>query len=254
MTAELHDEVLLLTTFAAHPTSALVNSAAAAGKRSHSFVDSPTTDDGDDRSESGAAPGSDPHMEDEKRLKRMRRNRESAALSRSRKKAYVEELETKVEELQGALQALQAENARLLHERARQSALTAVQPPAATADVGPTPTAPAQEDAHQRGQHIDEESDSRNPRPALSSPLADSPLQNAARTPQARSLQPPPRSPSRTSCCELLLQFSTSSAPQPQPQPPSPPPQPQPQPQPQLYSSSAATANNHDTCTAMKVC
>ena len=31
MTAELHDEVLLLTTFAAQPTSALVNSAAGAG-------------------------------------------------------------------------------------------------------------------------------------------------------------------------------------------------------------------------------
>ena len=246
MTAELHDEVLLLTTFAAQPTSALVNSAAAAGKRSHPFVDAPTTDEGDAPSESGALPGSDPHMEDEKRLKRMRRNRESAALSRSRKKAYVEELESKVEELQRALQVLQAENARLLHERARQPVPTTVQPPAAPTDVGPAPTAPAQ-DAPQRPQlcvqqNIGEESDSRNPRPALRSPLADSAPQNAARTPRARNLQPPPRSPSRTSCCEALLQFSTSSAPQPQ------------QPQPQPYCSSVATNNNHDTCTAMKVC
>ena len=244
MTAELHDEVLLLTSFAQAPTSALVNAAVAAGRRPHPF-DSPTIDEIDAPSESGEAPGSDPQMEGEKRLKRMRRNRESAALSRSRKKAYVEELESKVEELQGALQALQAENARLMHERARQSAPTTVLPPAATQDVGPIPATPAS-DAQQRPQlcveQIDEESDSRNPRPALRSPLADSSPHDAARTPQARSLQPPPRSPSRTSCCEALLHFSTINAAQ------------LPQPQPQPYSSAAATANNHDTCTAMIVC
>jgi len=52
-------------------------------------------------------------VEEDRRLKRMRRNRESAATSRSRKKAYVEGLETKVKSLSSLVQSLQAENAEL---------------------------------------------------------------------------------------------------------------------------------------------
>ena len=43
---------------------------------------------------------------EEKRLKRMRRNRESAAMSRNRKKAYIEELEAKVAALKASVQQL----------------------------------------------------------------------------------------------------------------------------------------------------
>lgn len=45
-----------------------------------------------------------------KRIKRMRRNRESAAMSRERKKAYIEELETKLAQLAATVQELQTEN------------------------------------------------------------------------------------------------------------------------------------------------
>ena len=47
---------------------------------------------------------------EEKRMKRMRRNRESAAMSRNRKKAYIEELEAKVAALKASVQQLQSEN------------------------------------------------------------------------------------------------------------------------------------------------
>ena len=55
---------------------------------------------------------------EEKHLKRMRRNRESAALSRNRKKCYIEELEAKVAKLTETVCGLQSENATLQHERA----------------------------------------------------------------------------------------------------------------------------------------
>jgi len=45
-----------------------------------------------------------------KRVKRMKRNRESAAMSRERKKLYIEELETKLAALNSTVQRLQAEN------------------------------------------------------------------------------------------------------------------------------------------------
>ena len=47
----------------------------------------------------------------------MKRNRESAALSRTRKKAYIEELEAKCARLAAAVQELQSENAALKQER-----------------------------------------------------------------------------------------------------------------------------------------
>jgi len=53
---------------------------------------------------------------EEKRLKRMRRNRESAAMSRNRKKAYIEELEAKVNSLTSMVTALQNENWALKEE------------------------------------------------------------------------------------------------------------------------------------------
>jgi hypothetical protein len=53
---------------------------------------------------------------EDKHLRRMKRNRESAALSRSRKKAYVEELLAKVQELDAKVLALQSENAHLKRE------------------------------------------------------------------------------------------------------------------------------------------
>merc|ERR1719155_401698 len=45
-----------------------------------------------------------------KRVKRMRRNRESAAMSRERKKQYIETLEQKVASLQETVKKLRAEN------------------------------------------------------------------------------------------------------------------------------------------------
>jgi len=48
-----------------------------------------------------------------KRVKRMRRNRESAAMSRERKKQYIEELETKLAALTATVQQLRAENVAL---------------------------------------------------------------------------------------------------------------------------------------------
>jgi len=53
---------------------------------------------------------------EEKRLKRMRRNRESAAMSRNRKKQYVEELEAQVANLHKRVQLLQSENVVLRRE------------------------------------------------------------------------------------------------------------------------------------------
>jgi len=60
-----------------------------------------------------------PDSTEEKRLKRMRRNRESAAQSRNRKKQYVEELEAQVRDLQSSVGQLQSENFELRREHAR---------------------------------------------------------------------------------------------------------------------------------------
>ena len=51
-----------------------------------------------------------------KRVKRMKRNRESAALSRTRKKEYIEALESKVQALEQAVIRLQSDNRALRHE------------------------------------------------------------------------------------------------------------------------------------------
>ena len=55
---------------------------------------------------------------EEKRLKRMRRNRESAAMSRERKKAYIEQLESKLSELSALASQLRSENDALRNGRA----------------------------------------------------------------------------------------------------------------------------------------
>jgi len=80
---------------------------------------------------------------DEKRLKRMRRNRESAAMSRNRKKAYVEELEAKVAALSQTLQTLQAENRALKQECANYLA----EPGSVLVDAHPTANAAGESDA-----------------------------------------------------------------------------------------------------------
>lgn len=49
----------------------------------------------------------------------MRRNRESAAMSRNRKKNYIEELEAKVAKLTETVKLLESENITLQHERAK---------------------------------------------------------------------------------------------------------------------------------------
>ena len=56
---------------------------------------------------------------EEKRLKRMRRNRESAAQSRNRKKQYVEELESQVRALESQVGVLHRENIDLRREHSR---------------------------------------------------------------------------------------------------------------------------------------
>ena len=62
--------------------------------------------------------GEDEAQEDEhKCLKRMLRNRESAAASRNRKKQHVQRLETTIAELQESVCSLQKENTELRRER-----------------------------------------------------------------------------------------------------------------------------------------
>ena len=70
---------------------------------------------GDGEGGDGEGDGSGDPLE-QKRLKRMRRNRESAAMSRNRKKAYIEELEAKVAALKASVQQLQSENQTLKQE------------------------------------------------------------------------------------------------------------------------------------------
>jgi hypothetical protein len=65
---------------------------------------------------------------EEKRLKRMRRNRESAAQSRNRKKQYVDSLESEIRALKSTINNLTSENYELRREHAR---LTGAPPPVA---------------------------------------------------------------------------------------------------------------------------
>jgi len=67
--------------------------------------------------------------QEEKRLKRMRRNRESAAMSRNRKKQYVEELEATVASLKDTVQNLHSENFELRREHARLTGQPMPEPP-----------------------------------------------------------------------------------------------------------------------------
>ena len=88
---------------------------------------------------------------EDKRLRRMRRNRESAAQSRNRKKQYVEELEAQVAGLQNVVRALKTENDKL--RRDLSSVRREVLPQ--TTAVPPTmpPTPQAQLSAHELMQH-----------------------------------------------------------------------------------------------------
>ena len=79
----------------------------------------PIDDDGDEHPTDSA---------EEKRLKRMRRNRESAAQSRNRKKQYVDSLESEIRQLKGTINSLTSENYELRREHAR---LTGAPPPVA---------------------------------------------------------------------------------------------------------------------------
>merc|ERR1719399_710422 len=65
---------------------------------------------------------------EEKRLKRMRRNRESAAMSRNQKKMYIEELETKVANLAHTIGLLRSENWSLKEENAALRAQAGLEP------------------------------------------------------------------------------------------------------------------------------
>lgn len=85
---------------------------------------------------SGAVSEEDPNLDpaEAKRMKRMRRNRESAAMSRERKKAYIEELETKLAALSQLAAQLRSENEAL---RAGRDPLEGTTP----APVAPAPEA-----------------------------------------------------------------------------------------------------------------
>ena len=74
---------------------------------------------------------------EEKRLKRMRRNRESAAMSRNRKKQYVEELEARVAALNETVQSLHSENFELRREHARLQGKPMPTAPTAVAVMAP---------------------------------------------------------------------------------------------------------------------
>ena len=95
----------------------------------------------------GSEDGDGDEMSEDKRLKRMRRNRESAAMSRNRKKLYVEELETQVASLHEQMRSLQEQNFELRRAcaRARGSSLEDPPPPP------PPPPLPATESAAASG-------------------------------------------------------------------------------------------------------
>jgi len=95
-------------------------------------VDAPDSIRDDDASQVGDAGADDGVGEsaEDKRLKRMRRNRESAAMSRNRKKQYVEELEAQVASLNETVRSLQTENFDLRRECARaRGPMSASSPP-----------------------------------------------------------------------------------------------------------------------------
>lgn len=136
---------------------------------------------------------------EDKHLKRMKRNRESAALSRNRKKQYVEELLAKVQALDATVHALQTENAQL---RGRASLVPTragyegpsseiLHPSAATDEGGTCPL--------------------RSSQPALRSPPADS---ERGCSPNTRRAPHPARSisPTRAGCLALLKMTTGSGA------------------------------------------
>jgi len=165
-----------------------------------------------------------PSDNEDKHLKRMKRNRESAALSRSRKKQYVEELLAKVQELDATVQALQAENAQLLRERASLA-------PSATAD--PPTSTPGEQRPSSESLPLSTESQ-RSSRPTLRSPLAET---ERGCSPNTRRAPHPARSISPTRAgCLALLKMTTGSTQQGIAQP----------------CCSAASAVSH--CTALHVC
>ena len=133
-----------------------------------------------------------PSDNEDKHLKRMKRNRESAALSRSRKKQYVEELLAKVQELDATVHALQTENAQLKRECASLA-------PAAPADLPASSTVGEQGPSSERSM-------------APSSPLADD-SERGCSSPNTRRAAHPARSisPTRAGCLALLKMTTGSS-------------------------------------------
>jgi len=103
----------------------------------------PATSELGDENEEGAL-----DTAEEKRLKRMRRNRESAAQSRNRKKQYVDSLESEIRQLKSTINNLPSENYELRREHARligapppiapeaPAVLAPVDAPAECADIG----------------------------------------------------------------------------------------------------------------------
>ena len=73
-----------------------------------------------------------------KRQKRMRRNRESAAMSRERKKAYIEQLESKLSELSAMASSLRSENDALRSGRAPLEGSALVSEPSSVLVSAPT--------------------------------------------------------------------------------------------------------------------
>ena len=145
--------------------------------------------------------GGYPSDNEDKHLKRMKRNRESAALSRSRKKQYVEELLAKVQELDATVHALQTENAQLKRERASLATSSPADLPASSTagEQGPTSErsmAPVPQRSYQPG-----------PR----SPLGDEGERSCS--PNTRRAAHPARSisPTRAGCLALLKMTTGSS-------------------------------------------
>jgi len=134
-----------------------------------------------------------PSDNEDKHLKRMKRNRESAALSRSRKKQYVEELLAKVQELDATVHALQTENAQLKRE---------------CASLSPTPPAdlPASSTVGEQGPS------SERSKPGPRSPLADDSERGCSSSNTRRAAHPARSiSPTRAGCLALLKMTTGSS-------------------------------------------
>ena len=107
---------------------------------------------------------------EEKRLRRMRRNRESAAMSRNRKKQYVEELEAQVAQLHEITRTLKTENFELRRECARMGGGANILP---TITGGPDALGP-------EGYSLEEGLSSLNPDDLMVPILADSAVSAAA--------------------------------------------------------------------------